>query len=303
MNNLANGLITLTMTVFSNLAILPVFTDAAENWGGTGTYANPAWYTFTSPNGETYQSARGQTVNNQITPGPLGITTVGDSKQIELYFSRRWEGNVLVDKDIGGSETLLFQSSLVLNTNNGPVRVFDRLNYKSGSVKIFPGGFGVNDEFKWVFGGIESSALVAANMNSGSLTILAFKDHELKPGPGVTTEPLERVDFLFSFDLANNGTWDYDYGRDISGSNTHLFENGDFVNMPGFLGTNVVYGNGLGSIVTDYNINSLGIDWIYGVTNAWDFLNGVASHPSQFAYFFVEWTQNYIFKDWPAQFA
>jgi hypothetical protein len=37
------------------------------------------------------------------------------------------------------------------------------------------------------------------------------------------TDPMERVDFMFNSNLAYNGSWDYEYGREFLGVNTHLW--------------------------------------------------------------------------------
>ena len=297
----------LVVVVFSNLVFLPVYSNAAQ--GGAGTFESPAWVDFTFSNGERYQSVRGQTTSNQVTPNAAGFVTVSLSKQIEFYFDTIWQGGaapVLVDKNFNGSRTELFQSSLVVNTPAGLINVMDRLVYTHGAVLAFLRPNGVSDEFKWQYKGIESTKMNNPAGTDGSLTVSAYIDHRYELAPGIPDVPRESVDFAFNYNLNNNGSWDYDYRRDVlevgaSGGlglhNTHLFENGDFVQMPGFLGTGIMHGNGIKDVVTDYNARGLGIDWIYEATDAWDFLNGIASHPSLFAYGFNSWTREYIFKD------
>jgi hypothetical protein len=294
------GKITLLDAVLFGFILLPGLSQAAESWGGAGTFAAPAWYLYTNPNGETYYTERGQTISSQQTPTPLGTTFVGDAKQVKISVDTIWEGTVLVNKNFRGSKTTLFQSAIVANSPNGPRTVVDRLKYESGTLKNFPGGFGVSDAAKWVNRGIESTALVAVDQTHGSLNTSAFVDNANPlPPPGIIDVPVEVVLFIFNFNLAGNGSWDYDYHREDLGNNTHLFENGSFVNMPGLGGTRINFGMGLWHTVTDYFKNGIGVDWIYEQLDAYDFVNGCLGHPSQYSYFFQQWTTNYIFEIWP----
>lgn len=183
----------------------------------------------------------------------------------------------------------------------GLVRIFNRVDCKFGVI-ISAGVVGENDFWKLKYHRLVSTAIAAANGSTGSITLFASKDHDFL-GANQPADKQETVDFAFHFSSVGNGSWDYDFGQDVLGDinggidNVHLFENGDFqgLSSPTATGTGIVQGQGIGSRASD----GIGINWIYGVVDAWDFISGILSHPSQFNVSFVEWTREDIISDWP----
>ncbi len=271
-----------------------------EDFDGDGTYGKTAWYQYIDPaTGDGFYIERGQTVTSNQTQA----VNSSSSQMIEKVCDLKVVGNQTQEKRWRGTKVELFQSSATVNTQNGRVRILDRINYEYAYIKSFPNANG-SDAFRWVTGKIESTAQKAADSLSGSLTLHAYREGEEQVPADQLSSMRGNVEFDFSYDFTvynGIGTWSYDYTDWVRWAQFPIYpsanqsQTGDWDMYS--IGTSVHDGffvPGIGP-----SVSGLGIDWLYSVTDAWDFVAGLASHPSQYSYGFPSMSRSYIFEHWP----
>ncbi len=266
---------------------------------GTGTFNDPFTSEYTDPmTGVVLVVNRWQSVTND-PPVVVGDTTYisYNIRQRDFSYIVKEPNGVPIFVNFGGEWNEYTSSSRTkTNANGNQDRIRDYLKCDCSTVASFPvhiqpGNVRRNDRYKWVHNYVESAVDINPSEIAGHLAADAFVDDGTTFDGG--KKDFASYDFVWDRNAGVGGSWSL--GWECVGPVDDFcgFQSGDWIMMPGFLGTHIYQKSEAAGALT----NRLAWAFDVGSSYASDFNLAARDHPSPIPPVTVTpWTQQRLLK-------
>jgi len=265
---------------------------------GDGTFNSPFESEFTDPaTGTILFTRRWQSISD----GPPIV--VGDTT-IHAYNIRQKEFSYLITSPQGIPIQTTFKGEWNEHTSSSRTKtdalgfvdtVRDYLESDLATVKSFSnmlGGLRIDDDYKWVHNYVNSNMDVNPTWTIGHVTANAFIDD------ASTVDDVKKESCFYDFNFDRNsgpggGSWDMCWQCESPFDDFCGMQSGDWINMPGFLGTTIYQKSVASGPLTNR------LSWVFSETmdDAYQFRTAASDHPAPIpAVAVTPWTQERLLR-------